>query len=116
MSVRTSKNTGPGNPDGLLTQLAFFRIWEQVMAKNQVITLGEGLVRLNHARLTCSPLAMPYTEANAATTPPEVVSGQGKCLCGQDRENVRTFIYYLTYTAPLGITVGLGSLQLDWGV
>ena len=27
------------------------------------------------------------------------------------RENVRTFIYYLTYTVPLGITVGLGSLS-----
>ena len=74
MSVRTSKNTGPGNPDGLLTQLAFFRIWEQVMAKNQVITLGEGLVRLNHAKLTCSPLAMPYTEANAATPPQKLLA------------------------------------------
>ena len=51
------------------------------MAKNQVITLGEGLACLNHARLTCSPLSMPYTEANAATAPPQKLLADKVNVC-----------------------------------
>ena len=58
------------------------------MAKNQVITLGEGLVCLNHARLTCSLLSMPYTEANAATTPPQKLLADKVNVCADNNNRL----------------------------